>query len=72
MSDNKLVSIFAVSVFLVLGLMVVVFNPKTEHERRMELIEEQEALIRLQTFVEIKKTQKFIDSLSLEIVKDNQ
>jgi len=61
MGENRVLMTFTISAFSVLGLLII-FN-KSEHERRMELIEEKRALIELQDNAEIRQTQIELDQL---------
>lgn len=61
MGENRVLMTFTISAFSVLGLLII-FN-KSEHERRMELIEEKRALIELQDNAEIRQIQIELDQL---------
>lgn len=72
---DKTLIIF-ISIFVGAMLFGLIFNQvtqKSEHDIRMELIEEKEALYRLERSVESDKyhqeTKHFIDSLQVEIEK---
>ena len=65
LGEHKVLIVFIVGMFTV--LLAIVINAPSEHERRMELIQEKEALLRLQTSIEIQETQKFIDSMDIKI-----
>ena len=65
LGEYKVLIVFIVGMFTV--LLTIVINAPSEHERRMELIQEKEALLRLHTSVEIQETQKFIDSMDIKI-----
>ena len=68
MGENRVLMTFTISAFSVLGLLII-FN-KSEHERRMELIEEKRALIELQDNAEIRQTQIELDQLIDSINKN--
>lgn len=67
LGEHKVLIALIVMVFGTISIIAI--NQPSQHERRMELIEEKEALFQLQlkTHVEIEKTQRFIDSLETEI-----
>ncbi|MEY3422985.1 MAG: hypothetical protein RIR48_3315, partial [Bacteroidota bacterium] len=71
MRKNEYTGIFLIVIFSgVIFFLAFLVDNKTEHDRRMELIKEKEALIHLQNWVEIKQNQHWIDSMHNEINKD--
>ena len=68
MSDNKILAILIISVFS--SLSILALTVPSEHDRRMELIEEKKALMQLQTDAEIRKTKIELDSLYRVINKE--
>ena len=68
MSDNKILAILIISVFTSLSILAI--STPSEHDRRMELIEEKRELIQLQKDAEIRQTILEVDSLYQTINKE--
>lgn len=62
---EKVLITFIIMVFGTIA--VIAINTPSEHEKRMELIQEKEALLHLGTQVQIEETQMFIDSLTTKV-----
>lgn len=69
-SEFAFICLMGLCILGLIGFIYFVTVYKTEHQRRMELIEEKQALIHLQRYIEIKENQHFIDSMYNEIDKE--
>jgi hypothetical protein len=73
MNEDKLIITLLASIitFCMIGIIVDVANTKSEHEHRMELIEEAKAIYELKMNIELDQTIKNLnyvtDSLNAEI-----
>ena len=61
MSDNKLIAVLCVS-SMVMGTIIMV-NQETDHEKRMNLIKEKQALVETGSFIQRQETWAFCDSM---------
>jgi hypothetical protein len=74
MSDNKLLAIFCITVIsglTIAGVVDMIFK-KSEHDIRMEKIEEIRALSELTTTIERNQLLKDIDSMRVVIYKERE
>ncbi len=65
MNANSTVAIIAVSFFSLIA--IGIFSEKDEHQKRMNLIEEQLSLVRLRNNIQLEKDIRFTDSLIVVI-----
>jgi hypothetical protein len=77
MNLNTLIAIITVSFFTLIGISISILTKKSEHERRMELIQEKEKLVNLLDEQEVQKnileTKRLIEEVDsmLTVKKDN-
>jgi hypothetical protein len=67
MNSNTLLAI-AICAFVVFST-IVITSPKSEHEKRMDIIEEKKALLQLEGNIRVKEIKVWVDSMQIEVNK---